>query len=88
MERILRVDRRGRVTIPRSVREALGIRRFLKIRVEDNRIILEPIRDALKELSDLVVEVRVKASIEPSKLSEIAYNKLINEMEEGTSSAD
>ena len=80
MERILRVDERGRVTIPRSVRKALGVGRFVRIRVENGKIVLEPVRDALEELSDLIIEVRVKASMEPSKLSEIASNQLMKEM--------
>jgi len=69
------------VTIPSDVREMLGVGRFVSMRVEGSRIVLEPVRDALDELSDLVIKVRVKASVKPSKLSEIAYTQLMKEME-------
>jgi len=59
----------------------VGVRRFVRMSVEGNRIVLEPIKDALEELSELVIKVRVKASIEPSKLSEIAYTQLVKETE-------
>ncbi|MCD6510747.1 MAG: hypothetical protein J7L11_10230 [Thermoprotei archaeon] len=42
---------------------------------------MEPIKDAWEELSELVIKVRVKASIQPSKLSEIAYTQLVKETE-------
>ena len=81
LRRILRVDDKGRVTIPSDVRKMLGMGRFVRMNIEGNRIVLEPIKDALEELSDLIIKVRVKASIEPSKLSEIAYTQLVKEME-------
>ncbi len=36
------VDDRGRVTLPKEFREALGIRRRVKIRKEGERIVIEP----------------------------------------------
>ena len=81
MKRILCVDDKGRVTIPSDVRKMVGVRRFVRMSVEGNRIVLEPIKDAWEELSELVIKVRVKASIQPSKLSEIAYTQLVKETE-------
>ncbi|MEM0373301.1 MAG: AbrB/MazE/SpoVT family DNA-binding domain-containing protein [Sulfolobaceae archaeon] len=51
------VTRKYQVTIPKEVREALGIKvgDRLLVRVEDGKIIMEPIRasDALKRLSTI-----------------------------------
>lgn len=45
MEVLVRIDRKGRVLIPKHVREVLGIDEgsTLKLRVEEGRIVLEPI---------------------------------------------
>ncbi len=79
MGRILRVDDRGRVVIPSDVRERLGIKRYVRMYARDGKVILEPVRDAFEEVSSLVVEVRVKASLEPSVLSRVASLQLIKE---------
>lgn len=44
---VVRVDGRGRVLIPKGVREALGIKEggLLRLRVADGRIVLEPLGD-------------------------------------------
>ncbi|MCY0883574.1 MAG: AbrB/MazE/SpoVT family DNA-binding domain-containing protein [Acidianus infernus] len=41
-EFILTIDDRGRITIPKEVREVIKSRK-LKLRVEDSKIVLEPI---------------------------------------------
>jgi len=41
-EFILKVDDRGRITIPKEVRELLKSKR-LKLKIEDGKIILEPV---------------------------------------------
>ena len=65
MEYIIRVDDRGRISIPNDVRKLLGIKRYIKLRVIDGKVILEPIRDLLDDLADLVTGVSVKASQRP-----------------------
>ena len=51
------VNKRYQITIPKEVREALGIKvgDRLIVRVEDGKIIIEPVRasDALKRLSTI-----------------------------------
>jgi len=41
-EFILKIDDRGRITIPKEVRELLNSKR-LKLKIEDGKIILEPV---------------------------------------------
>ncbi len=48
------VDGRGRVTIPKRLRDSLRIGRKVRMKVEGRRIIIEPIEDPLDELTDLV----------------------------------
>ncbi len=45
MEATVRVDEKGRVLIPKDIRRALGVSEgsTLKLRVENGRIVLEPI---------------------------------------------
>lgn len=80
MEYVLRVDRKGRVVIPSEVRRRLGIEGFVRLRVESGRVVLEPARDPLEELSELVVEVNVRASEEPERLGEEASRRLLEEL--------
>ena len=41
---VLKVDRKERAVIPAHVRRGLGIRRAVKARVEEGRLIIEPPR--------------------------------------------
>ena len=45
MEFVLRVDRKGRVVVPKRIREKLNLNEhsFLKIYLDGSRIIMEPI---------------------------------------------
>ena len=54
MSVIVRVDRKGRIVIPRELRDRLGIGDAVRIRVEGGRLIIEPVRDPLEKLSRLV----------------------------------
>ncbi len=47
MKAIIRVDKKGRVLIPKNIREVMGIREktLLRIEVIDGKIVLEPLRD-------------------------------------------
>jgi len=47
---VVRVDEKGRILIPKSIREATGIReRLVRIRVVNGKIVLEPLRDVADE---------------------------------------
>lgn len=72
----VKVDGKGRIVIPKNIRRQLNIGRQVRLRVEDNKIILEPVRDPLDELAELVVESKITASKEPEKISQIAEQEL------------
>ena len=55
-EVVVKVDDRGRIVLPASVRERLGIGRSVKMRVEGDHIILMPVKDPLSDLQELVVK--------------------------------
>ncbi len=48
---MVRVDEKGRILIPKSIREATGIRerQLVRIRVVNGKIVLEPLRDVADE---------------------------------------
>ena len=55
-ERILKVDDKGRILLPIDVRRRLGIKRAVKARVEDDKVILVPVEDPLNSLLKIVVK--------------------------------
>jgi AbrB family looped-hinge helix DNA binding protein len=56
VELLLKVDEKGRVLIPRALREKLGIGRLVRARVEEGRIVIEPVRDPLELLEKAFVK--------------------------------
>lgn len=81
MELLLKVDEKGRILIPRALREKLGIGRLVRARVEEGRIVIEPVEDPLEPLEKAVVkgtedvereigELRGIAEVELRKLAE------------------
>lgn len=55
MKFFLKVDRKGRVLIPAEVRRLIGLKGVAKARVEEGKLIIEPVRNLIEELSALVV---------------------------------
>ena len=51
MSLVTRIDDKGRVLIPKSIRETIGIkeRQLVRIKVVDGKIVLEPLRDIADE---------------------------------------
>jgi len=81
VELLLKVDEKGRILIPRALREKLGIGRLVRARVEEGRIVIEPVEDPLEPLEKAVVkgtedvereigELRGIAEVELRKLAE------------------
>jgi len=66
------------VTIPREVRELLGIRvgDMLKVRVEDGKIVLEPLKTALSDPVEYLSSLRLELSdIDAVKLVEESWDE-------------
>lgn len=53
-EDILTIDSKGRIQVPKKLRERLGVKKTVKARISDNKLIIEPSRDPLEELADQV----------------------------------
>jgi len=53
---IVRIDERGRITIPSGIRARIGLKGLARIRVEGDRIVIEPIRDPIERIESLVID--------------------------------
>ena len=56
MEIILKLDKKGRIHIPVEIRRQLGLEGAVRARVEGDRLILEPLRNPLDRLVELIVD--------------------------------
>mgnify|MGYP000094192966 FL=1 len=75
---IVKVTRRYQVTLPKSIREKLGIQigDFLRVKVENGRIILEPlISRKNKPIEDMLSIVSEPVDIDAVKLVEESWNE-------------
>ena len=72
MELLLRIDEKGRVLIPARIRKSLGLKHAVRARVEEDRIVLEPVRDPLEELTASVIEGTKDVEREIARLREVA----------------
>lgn len=55
LETIVRVDAKGCITIPIEIRKRLGIEHVARISIENDKIIIEPIRDPIEFLESTVI---------------------------------
>lgn len=76
MELLLKVDEKGRILIPRALREKLGIGRLVRARVEEGRIVIEPVGDPLELLERAVVKGTEDVEREIGELRRIAEAEL------------
>ncbi len=56
VELILKVDRKGRILIPAEIRERLGLKDLVKVKVADTYLVIEPLRNPLNKIYELVVD--------------------------------
>jgi len=76
--RSVKVTRKFQVTIPREVRELLGIRvgDVLRVRVEGGKIVLEPLKPALGDPVENLSSLRLEPSdIDAVKLVEESWDE-------------
>jgi AbrB family looped-hinge helix DNA binding protein len=76
VELLLKVDEKGRILIPRALREKLGIGRLVRARVEEGRIVIEPVEDPLELLEKAVVKGTEDVEREIGELRRIAEAEL------------
>ena len=56
VELLLKIDKKGRITIPSEIRRKLKIKDLVRLRIAENKLILEPVKNPLHELTLLVVD--------------------------------
>ena len=78
----VRVSSRGRIVIPKRVRESLGIRKgsVLNLRVEGKKIILEMVSEPPEEIFVRVGSNVVEEILRGSKLSSDKAESLLGEL--------
>jgi len=78
-EIVVNVDRRGRVLIPAAIRKKLNIRNTVKIIVEEDKLILRPLEDPLKQVEELVIKGTSDIELEIQRLRKAVEERLPKE---------
>ena len=78
---LIRMDEKGRVLIPLKIRRRLGMKNLVRIRVEGEKVILEPVPDPLDIIKGLVVKGTEDVEREIRGLRKIAERQLFKEAE-------
>jgi AbrB family looped-hinge helix DNA binding protein len=73
---ILKVDSKGRITIPKEIRSLLDIKDFVSARVEEGKLIIEPIKDPINILTSSVIRGTIDVEKEIRELREIAFKEV------------
>ncbi|MEM4970270.1 MAG: hypothetical protein QXE01_03350 [Sulfolobales archaeon] len=68
LEFILRVDGKDRILIPKKIRSILNIGSVVSARVEDRKLIIEPLRDPIDLLTSSVIRRTVDVENEIKEL--------------------
>lgn len=78
MYTVVKVTRKYQITIPREIREKLGIRigDLLKVRVEDGKVVLEPMLPRRRNpIDDMLSLISEPINIDAVKLVEESWNE-------------
>jgi len=86
LEFILRVDSKGRILIPSEVRSMLNIKGVVRARIEDGKLIIEPIKDPIDLLVSSVVRGTTDVEKEIRGLRRAALEEVVKRVEERWSS--
>ena len=82
MEFILRIDDKGRVLIPASIRKKLNLKRVVKARIEGDRLIVEPLKDPVEALTQTVIKGSTNVEEEIARLRKIAEEEALKRVKE------
>ena len=78
----LKVDGKGRILIPKEVRSMLNIGKVVSARIEDGKLVIEPIRDPIDFLTSSVIRGTVDVEREIRKLRRAALEEVKKKVEE------
>jgi len=73
----LRVDSKGRIQVPRELREQLGIRKEVSVKIEDGTMIIEPVESIFDRLAKEVTFNFKSVGTELPKLRKAAEEELL-----------
>ncbi len=82
MELLLRVDAKGRILIPASIRRELGLERVVRARVEGGRLVIEPVGDPVEALTRAVVEGTRDVEEEVARLGRVVGEEAVRRVVE------
>jgi len=83
MEAIVKIDKKGRIVIPKSFRESIDLKKVAKIRLEGKKLIIEPVEDPLEglkknvkvEISDIESSISELRKLSEEKLREVSKER-------------
>lgn len=78
-EETLTVDSKGRKHVPKKLRERLGLKKVAKVKVSDNKPVIEPTSDPLDELATQLDFTFTSIADELPSLRRVAEKQLIKE---------
>ena len=78
-EEVLSVDSKGRIHVSKKLRERLGVKKFVKVRLGDGKMVIEPSIDPLDELASEVEFTFTSVVKELPSLRRAAEKQLIKE---------
>ncbi len=80
MDEILHVDEKGRIQVPKKIRERLRIKRTVRASLKGHRLILESEEDPLKELAKVITTRFTDLEKELPGMRKAAEKELLREM--------
>ncbi|MBI4258223.1 MAG: hypothetical protein HY619_04640 [Thaumarchaeota archaeon] len=78
-EEHLTVDRKGRIHMPKKLRDRIGVEKMVKARVSGRKLVIEPIQDPLDELAEEIQFTFNSVLDELPKLRKKAEEQLLKE---------
>ena len=78
----MKLDSKGRLLIPASIRRKLNLRNVVKVHVEEKRLVIEAVEDPIEVLSETVIKGAVDAEKEIVKLRKVAEKEALKRVRE------
>jgi len=78
-EETLTVDSKGRIHVPKKLRERLGLKKIAKATISDNKLVIEPASDPLDELAAQLDFTFISIADELPSLRRVAEKQLVKE---------
>lgn len=80
MEYLVRIDDKGRIVIPLEIRKKFKLRKLVILRVENDKIIIQPIKDPIEMLTSTIIKGSRDIEKEIPKLRKIAEEEALKGM--------